>query len=161
MPASPANVTNRDVGPTPSVNSVCENELRKAVQNLTTTVKYLSNDLGALKLKLDEQSSLHHLERNMQVRPRRSPSPHGRSPDRTTNAWSSGYGHSPSRYSRSHHSSPERYPHVNRHHQDFTHREPDRYRQPYRETHYSACDPYEERRWRQTSPSRHHYDSRR
>lgn len=96
------------------------------------------------------------------MRPGRSPSPHGRSPDRPTKAWSSGYGHSPSRYSRSHNFSPERFPHVKHHHEDFTHRESDGYRQPYKDTRYSAhaWDPHEERRWRQPSPRRHRYDSR-
>lgn len=45
----------------PSVNSECENdiELRKAVQNLITTVRDLSNDLNAQKIILDERSSVH------------------------------------------------------------------------------------------------------
>ena len=100
---------------------------------------------------------------NVRVRPQRSPSPYGRSPDRDAKGWSSGYRHSPSRYSRSNHS-PEHYsPQRTRHHQDHTRREPDRYRQPYRDTHYSdhAFSPYEEKRGRQPSPSRPYYDSHR
>lgn len=42
----------------------------------------------------------------------------------TTDAWSSAYRDSPSRYSHWYHSSPERYSQVNRPHQDFTRREP-------------------------------------
>lgn len=120
MPVPSANVV-RDVSTTQSVNSVPENdyELRKAVQTLTATVKDLSNDLGALKLKLSEQIGMHHHERYMQAP--RSPSPYGRSPDGPRNAWRSGYGHSPSRYSNSQHSSPERYsPCVTHHHRDYT-----------------------------------------
>ncbi len=147
MPASSANVAVRDISTAQSVNSVRENdtELRKAVQNLTATVKDLSKDLDALKLKLDERGRVQHRDRYMHVRPPRSPSPYGRSSD----ARSSGYGCPPSRYSHSHHSSPERYsPQRSCRHQEYTHREPDRYRQPYRETRYSdqAFNPYEEQR---------------
>lgn len=165
MPVSSPNVTIRDIGTMQSVNSVRENdiELGKTVQNLTATVKDLSKNMDALRLKLDERSREHHRDRHMHVRPQRSPSPYGRSPDRDANRWSSGYRHSPSRYSRSNHS-PEHYsPQRTRHHQDHTRREPDRYRQPYRDTHYSdhAFSPYEEKRGRQPSPSRPYYDSHR
>ncbi len=107
MPASSANVAVRDISSAQSVNSVRENdtELRKAVQNLTATVKDLSKDLDALKLKLDERGRVQHRDRYMHVRPPRSPSPYGRSSD----ARSSGYGRPLCRYSHSHHSSPERY----------------------------------------------------
>lgn len=164
MPASSANVAIRDMGIVQSVNSVSETniELRKTVQTLTTTVKDLSQDLAALKLKLEGRNDIHHYDRHM--RTPRSPSPYGRSPERSTNARNSGYGRSPSRYSYSHHSSPERYPPQRaRHHQEYTHRESDRYRQPYREPRYSdqASSPYEEHGGRKPSPSRPYYDSHR
>lgn len=69
MPASSANVAVRDMGTAQSVNSVRENdtELRNAVQTLTTTVKDLSKDLDALKLKLDEQGRVQHCDRHLHV----------------------------------------------------------------------------------------------
>lgn len=94
---------------------------------------------------------MHHRDRHMCIHPHRSSSPYGRSPNRLTNAWRSGYGHSPSRYSYSHHSPPD------------PSRESDRYRQPYRDTTYldHAFRHYEEQRGRQTSPNRVYYDFRR
>lgn len=163
MPASSANVAVRDMGTAQSVNSVRENdtEFRNAVQILTITVKDLSKDLDALKVKLDEQGRVQHCDRHLHVRPPRSPSPYGRCPD----VRSSSYGSPPSRYSHSHHSSPERYsPPRSRRHQEYTHREPDRYQQPYRETRYSdqASSLYDETlRGRQLSPDRPYYDSHR
>lgn len=162
MPASSATVAIRDMGIVQSVNSVSETntELRKTVQDLTATVKDLSQDLAALKLKLEGRNDIHHYDR----RPPRSPSPYRRSLERSADARRSGYGRSPSRYSHSYHSSPEHYsPQRARPHQEHTHRESDRYHQPYREPRYSdqASSPYEEHRGRRPSPSRPYYDSHR
>lgn len=52
MPVSPANYVREN-----------DPELLKAIQNLTATVKDVSHELGALKLRLGEQGSRRHQEK--------------------------------------------------------------------------------------------------
>lgn len=169
MPMSPPIVTARDVSMAQSVNSVSDNDtyLRNAVQDLTATVRDLSKDVGALKLKLDGQSGMHRHEGHVPRRSHRSPSPYGSSPGRYTDNWGS---RSPMRHSRN--SSPE--PscwHSSSRNQSYNQRD-DKYQQPYRANQSSRHvektrnpDPYgypgyyEDRRGPRRSPARHSYDS--
>lgn len=147
----PPPVANSGGATAPSVNIISESpvSLHKVVQDLTDTVRHLNKDLTDLKLTLNAQTLRPRQNTHSPTRARRSPSPSGRSPGRSTSAQMA-RSFSPTGRRQSspdpYHKYPARYGHDSRRQDYSEHRSRDRAFSPRRfetprESHYYRFSP--------------------